>query len=29
MAERSKRICIYDADKIKQINPETLKLFQK
>ena len=29
MAERSKRICMYDADKIKQINPETLKLFQK
>lgn len=29
MAERSKRICIYDADKAKNINPETLKLFQK
>lgn len=29
MAERSKRICMYDADKAKQINPETLKLFQK
>lgn len=29
MAERSKRICMYDADKIKNINPETLKLFQK
>ncbi len=29
MAERSKRICMYDADKMKQINPETLKLFQK
>lgn len=29
MAERSKRICMYDAEKIKNINPETLKLFQK
>lgn len=29
MAERSKRICMYDANKAKQINPETLKLFQK
>lgn len=29
MAERSKRICLYDKDKAKQINPETLKLFQK
>lgn len=29
MAERSKRICLYDADKAKEINPETLKLFQK
>lgn len=29
MAERSKRICIYDADKAKNINPETLRLFQK
>lgn len=29
MAERSKRICLYDEEKIKQINPETLKLFQK
>ena len=29
MAERSKRICMYDAEKAKQINPETLKLFQK
>lgn len=29
MAERSKRICLYDAEKAKQINPETLKLFQK
>jgi site-specific recombinase XerD len=29
MAERSKRICLYDKEKAKQINPETLKLFQK
>ena len=29
MAERSKRIMIYDENKAKQINPETLKLFQK
>lgn len=29
MAERSKRICLYDEEKVKQINPETLKLFQK
>ena len=29
MAERSKRICMYDAEKAKQINPETLKLFHK
>ena len=29
MAERSKRINLYDAEKAKQINPETLKLFQK
>lgn len=29
MAERSKRICMYDKDKLKKINPETLKLFQK
>ena len=29
MAERSKRIIIYDSDKAKDINPETLKLFQK
>lgn len=29
MAERSKRINLYDADKAKDINPETLKLFQK
>lgn len=29
MAERSKRICIYDANKAKNINPETLRLFQK
>lgn len=29
MAERSKRICMYDAEKIKNINLETLKLFQK
>lgn len=29
MAERSKRIYMYDAVKLKHINPETLKLFQK
>lgn len=29
MAERSKRINLYDEEKAKQINPETLKLFQK
>lgn len=29
MAERSKRICLYDEEKAKQINSETLKLFQK
>ena len=29
MAERSKRICLYDEEKAKQINPDTLKLFQK
>ena len=29
LAERSKRICMYDEEKAKQINPETLKLFQK
>lgn len=29
MAERSKRICLYDEEKAKQINPEILKLFQK
>ena len=29
LAERSKRIIIYDSDKAKDINPETLKLFQK
>lgn len=29
MTERSKRICMYDEEKAKQINPETLKLFQK
>ena len=29
MAERSKRITLYDQDKVKDINPETLKLFQK
>ena len=27
MAERSKRIAVYDAEKIKLINPETLSLF--
>ena len=29
MAERSKRIYLYDAEKAKEVNPETLKLFQK
>lgn len=29
MAERSKRITLYDEEKAKLINPETLKLFQK
>ena len=29
MAERSKRIFLYDEEKLKNINPETLKLFQK
>lgn len=29
MAEKSKRICLYDKDKLEQINPETLKLYQK
>lgn len=29
MAERSKRICLYDKEKLKNVNPETLKLFQK
>lgn len=29
MAERSKRINLYNEEKVKQINPETLKLFQK
>lgn len=29
MIERSKRICLYDKNKVKEINPETLKLFQK
>jgi len=29
MAERSKRIEMYDADKVKQSNAETLKLFNK
>ena len=29
MTERSKRICLYDENKAKNINPETLKLFQK
>ena len=29
MAERSKRIMMYDENKAKEINPETLKLFQK
>ena len=29
MAERSKRVYLYDKDKMGHINPETLKLFQK
>lgn len=29
MLERSKRICLYDEDKFQNVNPETLKLFQK
>ena len=29
MSERSKRIVMYDEDKLEHINPETLKLFQK
>lgn len=29
MAERSKRINLYNPNKAKEINPETLKLFQK
>lgn len=29
MVERSKRICLYDQNKAKKINDETLKLFQK
>ena len=29
MAERSKRINLYDKDKAKEINPDTLKLWQK
>lgn len=29
LAERSKRINLYDPNKVKDINPETLKLFQK
>lgn len=29
MAERSKRVVLYDAEKAKDINPETLQLFQK
>ena len=29
MAERSKRIAVYDAEKIKLINPETLSLLRK
>lgn len=27
--ERSKQIKLYDPEKAKQINPETLRLFQK
>ena len=29
LAEKSKRVCLYDKNKISQINSETLKLFQK
>ena len=29
MPERSKRICLYDAEKLKQVNPENMKLFDK
>lgn len=29
MAERSKRVYLYDKNKMEHINPETLKLFQK
>lgn len=29
MAERSKRIMMYDEDKLKSVNPENLKLLQK
>ena len=29
MAERSKRVYLYDKDKMVHINPDTLKLFQK
>lgn len=29
MAERSKRICMYDEEKLKNVNPENLKLLQK
>lgn len=29
MAERSKRINLYDKEKVQKINPETLKIFQK
>jgi len=29
MAERSKRIYFYDAEKLKKINPETMKLWNK
>lgn len=29
LAERSKRICLYDEEKLKNINPETMRLFQK
>ena len=29
MAERSKRICLYDEEKLKNVNPENLKLLQK
>ena len=29
MAERSKRIMMYDENKLKSVNPENLKLLQK